>query len=179
MEFQFENLKDKFLTLPPILQEAISSVDVADKIYEIGQNNDLRIDEMGVIAKEAGLVMLGMTHPDGFVEKVAKQLPHIDRAKIEKVVSEVNEEVFKEIRSALVDIHKKEEAPVVPPTPIAVQAPVVPQQNEIAKTKLEQSFRLPPQTATVSLNQSVPAQPAQAPKPIQHREVDPYREPIQ
>lgn len=76
--------------------------------------------------------------------------------------------------------------PIPSPAPVAPQAQPIPPQvplaqqsvrvmpNDIAKTKLEQSFRIPPQATTVTL--------PQAQTPPQNRPqsgFDPYREPIQ
>jgi len=170
MKFEFENLKDKYLSLPPTVQEAISSVEIADSIYSIGQKNDLQIDEMGELAQETGMVLLGMTRPEKFEDTLRQRLPRISAEKIQKIVGEINDEVFREIKSALVEMYAEKPVPKqetgAPQGPHGVEHTMP---GDIAKTKLEQSFRMPPQNTTVNLGNQTKQAPASG--------VDPYREP--
>lgn len=51
--------------------------------------------------------------------------------------------------------------------------------SDVAKTKLEQSFRIPPQTTTTTLSPEPTKTPSPASAPEKKYSVDPYREPIQ
>ena len=193
MELPFENLKNRFLSLSPDLQDAISSVEVAQHFYEIGQENGLHVDEMGDVAQETGLVFLGLTHPNEYIAKLLQHLPNLDRSRVEKIAKEVNEKIFGPVREQLTALHRNQtgaEAPKAISVPPAVtmppETPATPMQgppqgisrvmqNDIAKTKLEQSFRIPPEATTVTLPQT---EARSANQELSRKEIDPYKEPI-
>ena len=57
-----------------VLKEALFSVEVADKIGEIGKKFGLTIEQTGIMAEETGYVMLGLTRPNEFVGNLAREL---------------------------------------------------------------------------------------------------------
>lgn len=185
MQFTKQQLQEAYKKLPLDIRNVLGSEERSEAFQEIMQKFNLTVLEASKISEIAAPIICGLMLPQQFGGALRSAFPDLSEDKLKILAEEIDRALFVPIRKIF--IQKTSAVPEVKPigsVPLAVlQQPtptlVVPQQNEIAKTKLEQSFRLPPQTATVSLNQSVPTQPAQAPKPIQHREVDPYREPIQ
>lgn len=172
---------DFYKKLPKDLQEAILSVDSAEKIRAIGEKYHLAIDKMGEMADETGLVMLGLTSPREFIPNLASRL-NVDKEMARKIAEEINSQVFVRVRESLKKVHaikeesggkeehpqkaeilneiEKDETPPIlkgtatPPAPSKVEAP----HPFEAKIKNE-VFRIPPEER-------------------KYKGSDPYKEPI-
>jgi hypothetical protein len=114
-DYEFKELKEHFETLPDELQEAITSVDVAAKVQDIGRKHRLRIDELDEVYEEAGLVLLGLTHPGDFVGNLRKRLAAYDSATVNAIAEDVNKEVFEGVRESLRALHDASSEPVHAP----------------------------------------------------------------
>ncbi len=121
------DLQRKFETLPEELKEAITSVDFAKSLQEIGKTSGLHLDQLDQLFEEVGFVLLGMTHPNEFGKKISSlfNLPEVAR---NSLVKEVDEKIFKPIRVSLMSIHNKpapspvqtftpKAAEIIPPAP--------------------------------------------------------------
>ncbi len=102
-----ETLKTQYQKLPQALKEAIVSVEVADKMFELGKKYGLTIEKTGFLAEETGYVMLGLLKPSEFVGEIAKRL-EIDGDKAKKIAAEVNHQIFFPIREMLKSAHQVE-----------------------------------------------------------------------
>jgi hypothetical protein len=100
----------KYQNLPKELQDAVFSVETAEKLQKIGKNAGLMIDETGILADETGLVMLGITPPSKYISNLEKRLG-INREKAKKIASEVNQQIFYPVREALKKVHGLTEKP--------------------------------------------------------------------
>ncbi|MDO8492882.1 MAG: hypothetical protein Q7S34_04540 [bacterium] len=100
------DLQKKFETLPEALKDALTSVDLSQKLQLIGKSQGLHLDQVDALMEEIGFVMLGETKPDEFGSKVASRL-NLPYEKISPLVKSVDEEIFKPIRSSLVALHQK------------------------------------------------------------------------
>ncbi len=187
-----ELLRKQYEKLPDGLKKALMDANLPAQIQNIIKKHDLRIDQGGVIEDQTMLVLLGLEHPDNFVSGLVRSLA-FPLEKVAAIAQDVSDQIFQPVKELLIHAYTDpntvpevviSEPPAVSqvpptsvptPTPVTPPVPQQPQPNIIAKTKLEQSFHIPTQTATVSLNQT-PTTPAQ---PIKRREIDPYREPIQ
>ncbi len=169
-----EQLMDFYKKLPKDLQEAILSVDSAEKIRAIGEKYHLAIDKMGEMADETGLVMLGLTSPREFIPNLASRL-NVDKEMARKIAEEINGQVFVRVRESLKKVHAikeegggKEEHPQkaeilneiekdekedgkeeIPPILRGIAVPPAPSEVEVphpfeAKIKNE-VFRIPPE----------------------------------
>jgi hypothetical protein len=99
-----QQLREIYLKLPKDLQDAIFSVDSAERIQSIGKKYNLAIDKTGELADETGLVMLGLTHPNNFISNLAQRLK-IDKESARKIGEEINNQIFAEIRESLKKVH--------------------------------------------------------------------------
>ncbi len=105
MEDEKQQLLEQFKKLPKDLQDAITSNDVDTALQEISKINHLHIDQAGELADEVGLVLLGVVHPDDFLEDVLFRLK-VDRKAATEIVADVNERVFKKVRESLMKVHR-------------------------------------------------------------------------
>lgn len=99
-----KNLHEAYTNLPQDLKDALYSIDFAKIIQIIGTQQGLLIDQTGKLAEEIGFVMLGITHPDAFVDTIAEKLA-ISKDKANLIAKEVNEKIFLSIRASLQKIH--------------------------------------------------------------------------
>ncbi|MCR4330504.1 MAG: hypothetical protein NUV49_01325 [Patescibacteria group bacterium] len=105
MENDKEQLLEQFKKLPKDLQDAITSNDIDVAMQEISKKSHLHIDQAGELADEVGLVLLGVVHPDDFLEDVVFRLK-IDKKAAGEIVADVNEHVFKKVRESLMKVHR-------------------------------------------------------------------------
>ncbi|MEK7556123.1 MAG: hypothetical protein AAB523_02445 [Patescibacteria group bacterium] len=105
MDNDKEQLLEQFKKLPKDLQAAITSNDVDTAMQEISKRNHLHIDQAGELADEVGLVLLGVVHPDDFLEDVLFRLK-VDRKAAVEIVADVNEHIFKKVRESLMKVHR-------------------------------------------------------------------------
>src|SRR3989338_2897850 len=94
-EINFQELESK---LPSDLKTAIYSADSSTAIENISKKYGLNIDQMGKLAEETGLVMLGVTHPKDFISNLAGRLG-VDQLTAKSIARDVNEQIFKKVRS--------------------------------------------------------------------------------
>ncbi len=104
MEITIEEIKKKFESLSEDLKWAIIGANVDEKIMEIGKENSLTVEQMGQLALETNMVMLGFIHPDQFEGSVKGSLGLPDE-KIKILVNAVNEKILKEIREKIMELH--------------------------------------------------------------------------
>ncbi|MFZ3011600.1 MAG: hypothetical protein WA060_01200 [Minisyncoccia bacterium] len=108
MEISLEEIQKKFESLPEDLKWSIMAANVDDNIIEIGQKENLNVEQMGQLSLETHMVMFGFTHPDKFEESVRNSLK-LPEEKIHTIVNDVNEKILKEIREKLIDSSKIKE----------------------------------------------------------------------
>lgn len=105
-----EKLRDAFADLPQGLRQSISSVDTANAIQEIAKKYLLHVDQMGALASETGLVLLGLTHPAEFIGNLAKRL-RLPEEKAKEIARDISAEILVKVREALRGLHENAENP--------------------------------------------------------------------
>jgi len=111
MEHSLTTLEEKFKTLPPDVQQAITSVDIAEQLTDIVKKYRLHVDQLDELFDEAGLVMLGLTKPRNFVANLRKRV-EIPEEDARAIVKSVDAGIFSPIRESLKKIHGADEATV-------------------------------------------------------------------
>ncbi|MFA5778013.1 MAG: hypothetical protein WC870_00775 [Candidatus Paceibacterota bacterium] len=117
MEITLEEIQKKFESLPEDLKWAIMAANVEDNIIEIGQNQGLKVEQMGQLSLATHMVMFGFTHPDKFEESV-KNILKLPDEKTRALTNAVNEKILKEIRAKMIETSggtaKVSETPKIP-----------------------------------------------------------------
>lgn len=187
-----------FKNLPDEIKDAVVSVDTARALQTIGEKYALRIDKIGELADEAGLVMMGITHPDNFTKNLMKRL-ELPEEKVKEIVKEVNEKIFQKIREPLKKIQsqeeieekpekiqKREETPQtegqtekVPPDIPSYQQdegniPANLPTGDISSLKLSRTLKIPKEEQSTSPETRPTPEAAE-----RGHKADPYREPIE
>ena len=104
INYNTQQIRGIYSKLPNDIKEAIFSVDVSDKIIDIGKKHKLAVDKIGIIGNETSRVMLGVTHPNEFIGNLTERL-EVDKEKARAIAGEINEQVFKKVRESLRKIH--------------------------------------------------------------------------
>ncbi len=95
-----EMIKERFEKLPPKLQEAITSTEVALKLREISQEHHLHIDQGQVLENETYMVLLGIEQSENYKENLKKEL-RVPEAKAIEISNDVAKEIFLSVRNTL------------------------------------------------------------------------------
>ncbi|MBI3633535.1 MAG: hypothetical protein HY226_04555 [Candidatus Vogelbacteria bacterium] len=106
MDYSPQELNEVFKGLPQTLKEAVTSVETAETINNIGRKYGLHIDQIGVLGIESGKILLGLAHPTEFVSNITKKLG-IERVVASQIASEINDKVFLRVRELLKGISDK------------------------------------------------------------------------
>lgn len=190
-------MREMYLELPEDLKEAYFSVDISDKIAQIGEKHGLEVDKIGYLGEEVGYVLLGIAHPNKFIPNLADKLG-INKIKAREIAEEINKEIFFPIRDSLKKIHNIRETPLGGETSKLDRNNIL---NEIEKdytqdyvpeimkgnitpfdAKMKEGIFKPETEETVyekkPASKTDKSQTA-APKQGKYQGIDPYREPLE
>jgi hypothetical protein len=98
---------ERFKNLPPKIQDAITKSNWQEKIQLIGQKNNLRIDQISELQTNTFLTMLGLQNPNEYQSNIQNEL-NIGGGLAQTITKDVNDKIFKEVRSLLVAIDEAE-----------------------------------------------------------------------
>lgn len=87
--------------LPPETLVAINSVDWKGFIAGLRDRKGFSIEQIGDLELETELLLAGMTNPDNYPAELTSRL-NIPRAKVDELINEMNEGIFKPIREQLI-----------------------------------------------------------------------------
>jgi hypothetical protein len=163
-EYPIEILKQKMLTLPPEIQEAMLSVDLANTVKKIGQKHKIHIDKLDSLFDQTSYVMLGLEHPNNFVKNLQGAL-ELPPAETKAIAEEINEQVFGSIRESLKTL-TTQNSPPASSLPAAIPALIPSATPTIAEQKLSGMVTSPKEEIHVDEKAGA----------IKH--LDPYRETV-
>src|SRR3989344_2529500 len=158
-----QELEEKYKQLPATIEEAIFSASAEKALEEIREKHNLQIDQLGILADETRLVMLGLTHPKNFINNLAERL-NLDGETAKNIAQEINQRIFYKIREELKKIKWQDPPPIEPP-PLIAEKPKIPTTPFEHKLKSEEIIRQPLEEIKDQPDKKYP-------------EGDPYREPI-
>lgn len=95
-----EIIKEQLRKLPQNIRDAISSIDLGDKIRKIADKNMLHIDQAGDLETETVLVMLGLEPTADYKENIRREL-NISRDRAQTITADIDKEIFMTIRESL------------------------------------------------------------------------------
>lgn len=106
-KFSQQLIDEQYKKLPQELKDAIFSVDIADKIFEIGRKFAITIEKNGFLAEETAFVVLGLLKPEEFTATIKNRLILGDD-EAQEIAKEVNRQILLPIREALKRAHQIE-----------------------------------------------------------------------
>jgi hypothetical protein len=105
MTYTYEQIVEQYKRLPQDIKEAVDLLDPAGAIGQIGQKYVLHIDQIGILADQVAMVIIGFSRPENFVTNIIARIG-LDRAVAEGIAREVNEQIFLKIRESLQELHQ-------------------------------------------------------------------------
>ena len=163
-------IKERFAKLPPKLQAAITSTEIADKLRAVSQKYHLLLDQGQILENETYMVLLGVEQAEKYEGNLKRELK-IPSEDARKIANDVAKDVFLPIRDTLKESTTietgKQTMTTPPPTPpiSELDNQVTTQTPTTAQDKLESVVK--------NQNKEVEIVPAK------QYSVDPYREPIE
>ena len=105
-DFSKEEIARYYQTLPDELKEFYDGTEGSDKIVDICDNYNLRIDQMGEVVKTTYHIILGLIKSEEFVPRM------ISRAGISEdianlITHDINDQILKPIHLQMVEHHQK------------------------------------------------------------------------
>jgi len=100
MQVTKEQVSEKFESLPDDIKRAITDDSVSENLKQLGFKYKLRVDKIGDLIDEVGMVMLGFKKTGDFINALSRRL-ELDRETAESLAIDVDNEVFKKIRESL------------------------------------------------------------------------------
>ncbi len=115
MAYEKGQLKSLIKKLPPEVQDLVLDSHTEEMVLEVGKKYNLHIDLIGELDDEVTLVLCGLTKPNEFAGHIKERLK-IDDATTQKIVIDINNQVFLKIRESLQELaNNRETTPVVAP----------------------------------------------------------------
>ncbi len=96
---------ERFKELPKVIQDAIVNSKWEQKIRAIAERNNLVIGDANILETETLLVMLGVTSPSKYAEKLKVELK-LDDEKLNNIIASVEEEIFRNIKDRLIEMEE-------------------------------------------------------------------------
>lgn len=130
LTFTAEQVLAAYRNLPTIVRQSIEEIDLIETIQNIGQKNNLHIDQVGKLSDEVGYVLFGLIQPDSFIGNIQRSL-FVTPDQARQIGTEVNEQIFSAVQRRVRELTEEEKkAAVAEPLPVeaeeAVEAPSAP-----------------------------------------------------
>ena len=142
MTVTLDQAREKFVTLPPLLQDAMFSVENTEIIATLIEESDLSDDQASALPEVIGWVLLGFLNPENLSETLIKQFG-VNESVAATIQKSLNDKIFSPLRQQIAGINKSENAPRIiattTPRSVPLAVPVPPQNLSGAgwsKTKL-------------------------------------------
>lgn len=121
-----DQIDEKIQKLPQALQDSLFSPSIAEKIFDLGVENNLNIEQAGVLGEEVGNIILGFIRPEDFA-KVLRESLQIAEADAKKIAGEINQAILVPLRDLLKSAHGIDvKGEAVSGTPVFMQKPSAP-----------------------------------------------------
>ena len=102
-EIKLEDILKKTSELPEEIKAILFGEEISETIQEIGNKHKLMIDQLGDLADEINLVVLGFTAATEFKNSLQERLG-VDAATSSGLADEINKMIFQKIRAKLMEI---------------------------------------------------------------------------
>lgn len=182
--FKKEEMLARFKTLPKNVQSLITGNDIAQVITPLAQKYDLHIDQGGVLAELATLVMLGLIKTTDFIKEIENSLG-LTKVKSGDIAYEIDQTLFKPIREDLKKAAHTEptKAPTAQPanqTPNHTEDIIHPHPAQTNYYGSVPASAFSPKTEPSKITEQKLNSIVTSPKKdvTVQRTIDPYREPI-
>ena len=148
--------RKRFKSLPPMLQDTLFSVQTAEAVKRICDQNHIPSEKIGAIAESVGLVLLGFIHSEELASEI-EQRTALAPQMAKELASALNSRIFSSIKPDLEKIYAPvEEEPA--PLPSSIPTSTTP---AAPPPKIIEEIKKPPvpypSTGSTSSPQAIPA----------------------
>lgn len=135
-----DKLDERFANLAPEVRDAIANSQYQKNLYSIAGKYKLNMADMGTLDETTTKVMLGVISNENYGAELAKNI-NIPKEKMDAMILDVNEMVFKNIRSFLMNTKTipttdKVTENIVPIPPYKKSDPIIPNNLPILEDKV-------------------------------------------
>ena len=95
-----QQLQERFTTLPPALQNAITSADIEKHLRELSTTHQLHIDQWNKLENEVMLTLLGLQHSDELVDNIKNHVG-LTTDVAQSLAGDIMKVVFEPVREEL------------------------------------------------------------------------------
>lgn len=92
----------------PIIKDVFFSVEIAEEIAKIGEDNGLLLDQINGLIEETGYMVIGLKKANDYVNIISKKL-QITEVVAKKIASTINDTVLKDIREEIQKLNAREQ----------------------------------------------------------------------
>lgn len=156
MEYSKEQIRRQFDSLPKSLRQFIAEADLEKITNELQKKYSLHLDQLGALAEEIHLVMIGLTPARDFQRRIKNKIG-LSEDTVNLITYDLNQEIFSQIRRELEKIAIPEDS------------------QEFYQAKMSGISSVPKEEVAVEDKTEDNKDTATPTKPIR----DPYREPIE
>jgi predicted aldo/keto reductase-like oxidoreductase len=93
-------IADAYAALPPVVQDAVASADLSEKLKSLAQKHQLHLDKWAILENEIAMALLGITDPEDLKENIQTHVG-IDSALALAIANDAAELVFNPIQEKL------------------------------------------------------------------------------
>lgn len=97
---QEQEIRRRFDTLPKPLKNAIANLEMGEIAEKLRQKYNIHVDQLGKIAEEITLTMVGLTRPSNFGQNIKNKTGLADDI-VNLITYDLNQEIFFPIRQEL------------------------------------------------------------------------------
>ena len=105
MDYTKEQLEAALKKLPDDVRQAVTSVDTAQALNEIGASFGLHIDQEAELESEISLYLMGLTMPKDFAPHLEERL-EVTSKKAQEIAAEANDKIFLKVRQSILKIQQ-------------------------------------------------------------------------
>ncbi len=95
-----EMIRERFAQLPKVVQDAITSADVSQRMQELAKKHSLHVDQWEALENEVQLTLLGVVSSEDLVANLEREL-RINTAAATLLAEDISTTVFEPIRQEL------------------------------------------------------------------------------
>lgn len=184
---QDEDLKkiiiERYNQLPKKIQDAIVDSNWEQKIRSMASKYNIVIGDAGTLETETFLVMLGLEEVSNYRKNITNNTDMPEET-IDKVINDVNTEIFKEIKQYLIDLNEQEalidaseeKNDQTKDTQSTIPTPDVTNANAVPTSPIQESVAKIETHEISDLEKS--EEPSSSKSDNSPSEFDPYREPV-
>ncbi len=148
--FTPDEILQAFDNLPDSVKEAIVDIPIPEIVKDIGEKYGLHIDIVGSIYSKINMITIGLGDRDTLRSDILS-MPNFPKGEIDNVMHDINEEIFRPLREAVISYDQMKDEVIEETTPKEELEPI--SNNNIAGVEYIENTSAPVKEDEVSLKE--------------------------